>query len=384
MGEKDREIREAAAAAAAAADIASAATVDTAVNGRASPSKYGVAGLTSGIPAAPERTPVNLHSHHSNAPPPFAVTQASRSIPAASALPSAAPSTTTNIPCARLTMPFPNTVPLQPATPGPLPIPPLSQQPVPASGPSTPSAAHFLASGGLGGSNAPQSASQAAQPRAVAPVLEFNHAISFVNKIKNRFDNDPETYKQFLEILQTYQRETRDIVEVKDLVSLPIDSLTIQVYEQVRKLFKGAPDLIDEFKQFLPENGSAGVGFGSFIQAAAGPTAVMPEKVLGPKRGSKESKDATAAKKRRGGPATESKTAAQKVSSVSPMTADTDHVRRGPRMPTKPIVHPGRMARLSSSSPMAALRKRWLRRTRSPSLTRSRSLWTTRSPTTSS
>lgn len=46
------------------------------------------------------------------------------------------------------------------------------------------------------------------------PMVEFNHAIAFVNKIKNRFSGDPDTYKQFLEILQTYQKETKDIQEV--------------------------------------------------------------------------------------------------------------------------------------------------------------------------
>ena len=45
-------------------------------------------------------------------------------------------------------------------------------------------------------------------------MLEFNHAISFVNKIKTRFNTDTETYKQFLEILQTYQRDGREIQEV--------------------------------------------------------------------------------------------------------------------------------------------------------------------------
>jgi len=115
-------------------------------------------------------------------------------------------------------------------------------------------------------------------------VLEFNHAISFVNKIKNRFSTDQETYKQFLEILQTYQRDTRDIQEV---------------YEQVTKLFNGAPDLIDEFKQFLPENGSGSIGFGSFVQAAG--VSMAPEKAPA-KRGEK-AKDVPPAKKRRGGPA---------------------------------------------------------------------------------
>jgi hypothetical protein len=53
-----------------------------------------------------------------------------------------------------------------------------------------------------------------------AQMVEFNHAIAFVNKIKNRFAGDPETYKQFLEILQTYQKETKDINEVSDVVFL--------------------------------------------------------------------------------------------------------------------------------------------------------------------
>ncbi|KAJ8327725.1 hypothetical protein QVD99_003749 [Batrachochytrium dendrobatidis] len=69
--------------------------------------------------------------------------------------------------------------------------------------------------------------------------VEFNHAINYVNKIKNRFSTEPDTYKQFLEILQTYQREGKPIQEV---------------YAQVQILFKEAPDLLDEFKQFLPDN----------------------------------------------------------------------------------------------------------------------------------
>ncbi|KAI5481648.1 paired amphipathic helix protein Sin3a [Pseudohyphozyma bogoriensis] len=70
------------------------------------------------------------------------------------------------------------------------------------------------------------------------PMMEFNHAINYVNKIKNRYIKDPETYKTFLEILQTYQKETRPIQEV---------------YAQVTTLFHGAPDLLDEFKAFLPD-----------------------------------------------------------------------------------------------------------------------------------
>ncbi|KAF2100142.1 hypothetical protein NA57DRAFT_17396, partial [Rhizodiscina lignyota] len=69
--------------------------------------------------------------------------------------------------------------------------------------------------------------------------VEFNHAISYVNKIKNRFSAQPDIYKQFLEILQTYQRESKPIQEV---------------YGQVTQLFSSAPDLLEDFKQFLPES----------------------------------------------------------------------------------------------------------------------------------
>ncbi|PVI03678.1 hypothetical protein DM02DRAFT_611980 [Periconia macrospinosa] len=69
--------------------------------------------------------------------------------------------------------------------------------------------------------------------------VEFNHAISYVNKIKNRFASQPDIYKQFLEILQTYQRESKPIQDV---------------YAQVTGLFSSAPDLLEDFKQFLPES----------------------------------------------------------------------------------------------------------------------------------
>ncbi|KAF2836568.1 hypothetical protein M501DRAFT_996774 [Patellaria atrata CBS 101060] len=82
----------------------------------------------------------------------------------------------------------------------------------------------------------PQTAGSAAEKR--GPV-EFNHAISYVNKIKNRFAQQPDIYKQFLEILQTYQRESKPIQDV---------------YAQVTQLFNAAPDLLEDFKQFLPES----------------------------------------------------------------------------------------------------------------------------------
>jgi paired amphipathic helix protein Sin3a len=46
------------------------------------------------------------------------------------------------------------------------------------------------------------------------PPGEFNHAIHYLNKIKARYADDPNTYKQFLDILQTYQKEQRQLHDV--------------------------------------------------------------------------------------------------------------------------------------------------------------------------
>ncbi|OQO10248.1 hypothetical protein B0A48_04606 [Cryoendolithus antarcticus] len=72
--------------------------------------------------------------------------------------------------------------------------------------------------------------------------VEFNHAVNYVNKIKDRFSSQPDIYKQFLEILQTYQRESEPIQDV---------------YSQITHLFKTAPDLLDDLKLFLPESAAA-------------------------------------------------------------------------------------------------------------------------------
>ncbi|KXN88887.1 Paired amphipathic helix protein pst1 [Leucoagaricus sp. SymC.cos] len=70
---------------------------------------------------------------------------------------------------------------------------------------------------------------------------QFNHAIQYLNKIKARYNDDQDTYKQFLDILQTYKKEAATA------------TLQNQVYLQVQHLFKDAPDLLAEFKVFLGE-----------------------------------------------------------------------------------------------------------------------------------
>ncbi|KAL5289727.1 SIN3A family protein [Megaselia abdita] len=82
--------------------------------------------------------------------------------------------------------------------------------------------------------------------------VEFNHAITYVNKIKNRFHDQPDKYKRFLEILHRYQKEQK---LSKDGSSLqPVKTLTeAEVYTQVAQLFDQQEDLLREFGQFLPD-----------------------------------------------------------------------------------------------------------------------------------
>ncbi|EYU34691.1 hypothetical protein MIMGU_mgv1a0002561mg, partial [Erythranthe guttata] len=68
--------------------------------------------------------------------------------------------------------------------------------------------------------------------------VEFEEAISFVNKIKKRFQSDDHVYKSFLDILNMYRKEHKGITEV---------------YQEVAALFGDHPDLLEEFTRFLPD-----------------------------------------------------------------------------------------------------------------------------------
>ena len=81
--------------------------------------------------------------------------------------------------------------------------------------------------------------------------MEFNHAINYVNKIKNRFSGQPEVYKQFLEILHTYQKDQKAIKEGNPPSGRFLTEA--EVYAQVSRLFQQQEDLLSEFGQFLPE-----------------------------------------------------------------------------------------------------------------------------------
>jgi len=85
---------------------------------------------------------------------------------------------------------------------------------------------------------------QQQQQQQVAPPpkpqqMQQQHAITYVTTIRNRFANEPETYRAFLRILHTYQKEQKGIKDV---------------LEQVSQLFADHPDLLMEFTYFLPDS----------------------------------------------------------------------------------------------------------------------------------
>nr|CAG8500348.1 9542_t:CDS:10 [Entrophospora candida] len=107
----------------------------------------------------------------------------------------------------------------------------------------------------------PQPSSSSQQPTlapyhiSTAGQQNLVQAVGVASSQNIRFGNEPDTYKQFLEILQTYQKEQKPIQEV---------------YAQVQVLFNNAPDLLDEFKQFLPDiSGNTPQG-GLFSQISQG------------------------------------------------------------------------------------------------------------------
>ena len=122
-----------------------------------------------------------------------------------------------------------------PGVPG---LPPIAGKPgavMPAAG-----AMQAAQLAGVGGGQPQQASPRQAMPpqQAQQAPLEFDHAINYVTTIKKRFANEPETYKKFLEILHTYQKEQRGINEVLDEVTV---------------LFSEHPDLLKQFTYFLPD-----------------------------------------------------------------------------------------------------------------------------------
>jgi histone deacetylase complex regulatory component SIN3 len=152
------------------------------------------------------------------------------------------------------------------------------------------------------------------------------------------------------------------------------------VYAQVSRLFGHAPDLIAEFKQFLPENGDVterAHGVDSITQAAADSQAAA----------SKNKKETAAASKKRKAP--EPKGAKVRIvhflqRRVEPLPCIAGEVMLTHRIsalprPNRPLAKKPNLQPLSRPTNP----KPWLRLKKSPFSTRSRSMSMTRSPTTS-
>ncbi|XP_044017555.1 paired amphipathic helix protein Sin3a-like [Aphidius gifuensis] len=76
---------------------------------------------------------------------------------------------------------------------------------------------------------------------------EFNDAMNYINKIKDRFQQQPYKYQRFLEILRAYERYQRG-----DSVGSRLTK--DDVCAEVTQLFENQEDLLAEFGQFLPDS----------------------------------------------------------------------------------------------------------------------------------
>lgn len=114
--------------------------------------------------------------------------------------------------------PTPAPQPLVPPVPGPISGGGVPQQP--GWVPDAPGGPLPPGPGGPGplGSHLGSAPPPSAPTQKKAPI-EFDQAINYVTKIKTRFAKQPETYKAFLEILHTYQKEQKTIKEVYEQVS---------------------------------------------------------------------------------------------------------------------------------------------------------------------
>ena len=65
--------------------------------------------------------------------------------------------------------------------------------------------------------------------------------ILMLTAYQERYMSEPEKYRQFLKIVQAYQIEDRPLKEV---------------YTSVASLFSSAPELVEDFKLFLPAGSS--------------------------------------------------------------------------------------------------------------------------------
>lgn len=101
-------------------------------------------------------------------------------------------------------------------------------------------------------------------------------AIEYVNRIKKRYADDPASYQHFLELLERFNKSPEDVSFVW-LVHLSVNSSRAQqsqVLHQIVQLFRNAPDLLAEFKLFLPSDGPTQANLLGMFGQIAGDTGV--------------------------------------------------------------------------------------------------------------
>ena len=76
--------------------------------------------------------------------------------------------------------------------------------------------------------------------------VSVNHAVDYVQKVRDRFRGQPEVYKQFLDILNCFRMK---------IPRGPQESRRneLLVYQQITHLFRHHADLCQEFIKFLPD-----------------------------------------------------------------------------------------------------------------------------------
>ncbi|KAI0048887.1 hypothetical protein FA95DRAFT_1516785 [Auriscalpium vulgare] len=88
--------------------------------------------------------------------------------------------------------------------------------------------------------------------RSPSPLVQLDTAMDYVQRIKTRFHDDPDTYKKFLEILTSQNPRN--------------PSSHAEALAKVEELFKDAPDLSSAFRDFLPDNRQGGSAIQGMLQ----------------------------------------------------------------------------------------------------------------------
>ncbi|XP_065063870.1 paired amphipathic helix protein Sin3a-like isoform X1 [Rhopilema esculentum] len=164
-----------------------------------------------------------------------------------------------------------------------------------------------------------------------------HHAINYVTKIKNRFQGQPEVYQKFLDILNNYQTEQKNIKENaldnfgRALSDQEVFSkegkLANEVYQQVAKLFQNQEDLLQEFSQFLPDaSGSTNLSISQAVPMRDNSSSsyMPPSKKISMTSGMVKQKQQT-----------KKITSAPLTPTLKPEPMDTDSKDGSEKMPTK-------------------------------------------------